>query len=165
MICANTPGCTFVQSLPQYCIFYASILATNCTVAFGPKDPDYEECFDPLITTTTTQTTRTSTTTQTARTSTTTQTTRTSTTTTQISTTIHDRTCMEPGQCVANMISRSYGSSYNNCLKKCKKRDICHWFTFDPSFLDACMLFENCPELSNDICPECFTGQKECDVT
>ena len=146
MICANTPGCTFVQSLPQYCIFYSSILATNCNVAFGPKDPDYEECFDPLITTTTTQTTRTS-------------------TITQISTTIHDRTCMEPGQCVANMISRSYGSSYNNCLKNCKKRDICHWFTFDPSFLDECMLFENCPELSNDICPECFTGQKECDVT
>ena len=138
-------------------------MATNCNVAFGPKDPDHEECFDPLTTiktTTTTQTTRTSTSTQTTRTSTI----RTSTIT-QLSTTIHGRTCMEPGQCVGNMISRSYGSSYSNCLKQCKKRDICHWFTFDPSILDECMLFENCPELSNDICPECVTGQKECDIT
>ena len=165
MICARYPGCTFVQSLPQSCIFYSNMSVTNCEVSFGPKDPDYEECFDPPTTSTTIQTTTTSTTTQTTTSSTTAQTTTSSATIQTSSTTIDHMTCMEPGQCVGNEISTPFASDYNACLKHCKKSDRCHWFTFKQSLCCTdCILFEDCPEINTAICPECLTSEKECGV-
>ena len=156
MICQSYPVCTFVQSLPNLCMFYSNISTSNCDVSFGPKEPDVEECTTTLRPTTLETTTTPATITTT--TPSTTPTTKSTTTTTRT------MTCMEPGQCVGKQISRYYNKSYNKCLKQCKESDTCHWFTFQPSFWNKCMLFEDCPEINTD-CSSCLTGERECPVT
>ena len=60
-------------------------------------------------------------------------------------------------------MGNSISSSYSACLTHCREEDQnCNWTTFDPDS-GICYDFYDCPEILTDQCPQCVTGQKECD--
>ena len=46
------------------------------------------------------------------------------------------------------------------CLEFCKSEAECSWITIFSS-TGYCQLLMDCPTLDNEICPDCFSGQKE----
>ena len=48
-----------------------------------------------------------------------------------------------------------------DCLDLCKSRPDCTWFTYSAK-RRFCHLFENCPILDLEICPDCMSGDKNC---
>ncbi len=71
--------------------------------------------------------------------------------------------CSLAGQCLESIfITEDARESAQECLENCQDTGPCHWFTYKPAN-SLCQLFETCESISDDNCPDCITGQKECD--
>ena len=65
------------------------------------------------------------------------------------------------GSCQGDLDSVLNGiESQNECLKNCRGRDKCEWYTHN-SASRTCFLFRNCPDIDEN-CLNCLTGQKLC---
>jgi hypothetical protein len=50
------------------------------------------------------------------------------------------------------------------CLESCHQNINCTWFTFFPDS-GVCHLLSSCGSIEETFCPNCISGQKECDNT
>ena len=78
-----------------------------------------------------------------------------------------DLQCSKAGQCVNSvLIYEGSEKTKQDCHSKCKNDfdgNDCAWFTYryEENF---CLLFSNCPNITDTGCVSCVTGQKECDL-
>ncbi len=71
--------------------------------------------------------------------------------------------CSLAGQCLESLfITEATTANAQGCLEECKENQACQWFTYKPAN-DVCDLFKTCGYVSNENCPDCLSGQKECD--
>ncbi len=73
--------------------------------------------------------------------------------------------CHVQGECQEGYQLQSLGaSSYFDCQSKCQDTDDCNYFTFYDSN-DFCKLLYNCTSVDASLCPQCFTGEKDCETS
>ncbi len=72
--------------------------------------------------------------------------------------------CNVQGECRDGYhIDHSGASSYLECQSACLNTNECNYFTFnEPN--DFCLLLYNCTGIDDTNCPDCFTGQKDCQI-
>ena len=66
--------------------------------------------------------------------------------------------CFQKGECRKSIFVGSANTPDEfTCLELCKSKTECNWFTFFQN-TNYCQLFENCVELSSDVCSDCVSG-------
>ena len=74
-----------------------------------------------------------------------------------------DYQCFVPGECIFSQhIDILASKDEFQCLELCQNNVNCTWFTFYPDDSASCQLFATCGSISDTLCPQCITGQKEC---
>jgi len=77
------------------------------------------------------------------------------------SSTILDLTCWKEGLCLGSLIEDVSADEELGCRNACRQNTLCEWFTFDDKHHE-CKLFLNCPNVSDDFCTSCISGQQQC---
>ncbi len=76
--------------------------------------------------------------------------------------TLAETQCSIPGQCIdGELITLESLESEKACLSECRDTEDCAWYTFDNK-LNICELFKTCPDVSQDQCPDCLSGESDC---
>jgi len=69
--------------------------------------------------------------------------------------------CGAPGLCQGVFIHTEDASSTSACQDACTNFNGCNFYSFDPT-TEECLMFDTCPTLNDDICPDCISGTPEC---
>ena len=70
------------------------------------------------------------------------------------------RECHSPHKCEGNLDTSFSASHLEDCIRICKERPSCKWYTLDKA-IDSCVLYENCT-LHTEVCDTCATGPEDC---
>ncbi len=72
--------------------------------------------------------------------------------------------CEASGQCLNSiLLAGELRKNATECLKSCKEYNGCKWYSYQPQ-VELCELFANCNEISETDCPDCVTGEVDCDI-
>jgi hypothetical protein len=75
----------------------------------------------------------------------------------------YDLQCFISGECTFSQGLDILSSKDEfQCLDNCHQNANCTWFSFFPDSL-GCHLMSNCQSIVDDFCPNCISGQRECD--
>ncbi len=67
--------------------------------------------------------------------------------------------CNVPGECLlGELVGISSQESSLGCLEECKNATDCNFYTYHAND-DFCGLFLTCPEISEESCPDCVSGE------
>ena len=70
--------------------------------------------------------------------------------------------CFTDGECLdGTTVGISVVPSVNDCLAFCDTLEICSFFTYDISG-ELCIALQDCPEVSNANCQQCYSGDASC---
>ena len=54
-------------------------------------------------------------------------------------------------------------STTTACQDACTNLSGCNYYSYKPT-TDECLMFDTCPTLNTDMCPECVSGNPGCDA-
>ena len=75
----------------------------------------------------------------------------------------NDLQCFISGECTNSQDVDTLPSNDEfQCLESCQKIANCTWFSFFPDS-SVCHLMSSCGNIEDTFCPNCVSGQKECD--
>ena len=70
--------------------------------------------------------------------------------------------CFVSGECVNSIVSGvAVANSVGECVNFCQSATSCEYFSFNPAD-NVCLVFDDCPELSNENCDSCVSGNRGC---
>ena len=70
--------------------------------------------------------------------------------------------CFQPGECRDSVTVGVVATTDEfACLDHCIANQECKWFTFS-MLTNLCLLFNDCLDLDEELCPECLSGQQGC---
>ncbi len=70
--------------------------------------------------------------------------------------------CFQTGECIESIyLGTEPSSDEYACLELCESTENCDWSTYFQS-TGLCKLFNNCPSLDADKCPDCLSGPIGC---
>ena len=72
-------------------------------------------------------------------------------------------TCRKTGLCNGYNFLIETVASMNECILLCHKSIKGTWSTYNPDN-NFCWLFMDCPEIHENLCQNCVTNQRECDI-
>ena len=61
------------------------------------------------------------------------------------------------------MIHREEANSTAQCQDACTNFDGCNFYSYDPA-TEECFMFDDCPALDDNSCPDCVSGSPGCDI-
>ena len=71
--------------------------------------------------------------------------------------------CFVEGECLnALLVAATVLESPSECLEFCRGKSECQYFTYYET-QQSCFAFHNCPEISDDQCEDCVSGDVECE--
>ena len=71
--------------------------------------------------------------------------------------------CDVPGFCQGPLVGITIADSKADCIEYCQADSDCQWYSYDPAD-GACNAFSDCPSLETDACPNCVSGEDECEA-
>ena len=80
-----------------------------------------------------------------------------------IGSTPSDIMCGVSGVCEGLLIHTEDATTTAACQDACANFSGCSYYTHDPA-ADKCLMFETCPSLDEDFCPECISGSPGCEI-
>jgi hypothetical protein len=75
----------------------------------------------------------------------------------------NDLQCFTSGECTNSQeLEILLSEDEFECLDSCQQNTNCTWFSFFPNS-NVCHLLSSCGRVEDTFCPNCISGQKECD--
>ena len=72
--------------------------------------------------------------------------------------------CGEPGLCEGgDAVFSDSATTATACQDACTKYSGCNYYSYTPT-TDECLMFDTCPTLDTEACPECVSGNPGCAV-
>ena len=74
-----------------------------------------------------------------------------------------DILCEASGVCEGLLIHTEDATTTAACQDACTNFDGCIYYSHDPT-ADKCLMFETCPTLDENSCPQCISGSPGCEI-
>ena len=72
--------------------------------------------------------------------------------------------CGEPGLCEGgDAVFSDSATTATACQDACTKYSGCNYYSYTPT-TEECLMFDTCPTLNADACPECVSGNPGCAI-
>ena len=72
--------------------------------------------------------------------------------------------CGEPGLCEGgDAVFSDSATTATACQDACTKYSGCNYYSYTPT-TDECLMFDTCPTLDTEACPECVSGNPGCAI-
>ena len=80
-----------------------------------------------------------------------------------VASTPSDILCGMSGICEGLLIHTEDATTTAACQDACTNFSGCNYYSHDPT-ADKCLMFETCPSLDENFCPECVSGSPGCEI-